>query len=70
MRARRFFGNRDDNGLTGPRVFFTQRHAAHLQINGQFSLVNGKQRQILSLEVAFLDGAALLVELWRKKVSI
>ena len=56
MRARRSFGNRDDDRLAGPRAFFTQRHAAHLQINGQFLLVNGEQRQIHSLEIAFPDG--------------
>ena len=39
----------------GPRFVFTERHAAHLQINGQFLLVDGEQRQIHSLDIAFPD---------------
>src|SRR5437588_13105524 len=39
-RARRTFGNCDDNRLAGPRKFFTERHAAHLHLNGQFCLFN------------------------------
>jgi hypothetical protein len=35
---------------------FHQRHAAHLQIDGQFLLVNGEQRQIYVLDIALPDG--------------
>ena len=35
---------------------FHQRHAAHLQIDGQFLLVNGEQRQIDVLDIALPDG--------------
>jgi hypothetical protein len=40
-RARRAFGNCDDDRLTYPWGFFAQWHAAHLQINGQFLFING-----------------------------
>ncbi len=43
-------------GSPGPRIVFTQRHAAHLQTNGQFLLINGEERQIHSADIAFPDG--------------
>jgi hypothetical protein len=57
MRARRPFGNRDDDRFTGPGIVFTQRHAPHLQINGHFLLINGEERQIHSVDIAFPDGS-------------
>src|SRR5262249_42916748 len=56
MRARRSFGNRDDDRFPRPRLVVTQRHAAHPQIDRELLLVYGKERQIHSLEIALPNG--------------
>jgi len=56
VRARRSFGNRDDERFPGPRLVVTQCHAVHPQIDRELVIVYGKERQIHSLEIALPNG--------------